>query len=216
MDQFERAGGLGLEPAAAYLALMAGTDATNTTSSWGINAISENTGLTRHEAKGAVGALIKVGLGERAGGGQDARPHKAALSAAGAGQTHPAWPGQRACCTAVDQEWVSARDAGSTPGGEEGLDRAGGRRVGGDPAQKPTVAFVPNTFVRTERGSAPLARLLNAGEIDALMLAVRLYRKQNLMESRGVPPEDVRQHFRAHVSQLGQHPYRVVCLERRL
>ena len=62
MDQFERAGELGLEPAVAYLALMAGTDASNTASSWGIKAVSDTTGLTRHEAKRAVGALVRRGL----------------------------------------------------------------------------------------------------------------------------------------------------------
>jgi hypothetical protein len=62
MQQFERAGKLGLIPAAAYLALMAGTEESNTVSSWGIHAISENTGLTRHEAKQAVAALIRGGL----------------------------------------------------------------------------------------------------------------------------------------------------------
>ena len=53
------------------------------------------------------------------------------------------------------------------------------------------VAFVPNSFVQTNTGSAPLARLLNAGEIDALMLTLRLYRRQNLMEAGGVPLEDI-------------------------
>ncbi|MBA3323868.1 MAG: hypothetical protein H0T41_00825 [Rhodobacteraceae bacterium] len=76
-----------------------------------------------------------------------------------------------------------------------------------------TVAFVPNSFVRTASGSSPLARLLNAGEINPLMLAMRLYLRQNLMEARGVPVEDVRQHYHADVSeQLEQHPYRFVTL----
>ena len=47
VDQFERAADLGPEPAAAYLALMAGTDQSNTVSAWGINAIATHTGLTR-------------------------------------------------------------------------------------------------------------------------------------------------------------------------
>ena len=72
---------------------------------------------------------------------------------------------------------------------------------------------MPNSFVRTNTGSAPLARLLNAGEIDALMLTLRLYGRQNLMEAGGVPLEDIRQHYHAHVSQPGHHPYRFVCLE---
>ena len=62
VDQFERAVNLGLEPAAAYLALMAGTDQSNTVSAWGINAIATHTGLTRHEAKHAVSSLAKSGL----------------------------------------------------------------------------------------------------------------------------------------------------------
>ncbi len=62
VDQFERAADLGLEPATAYLALMAGTDQSNTVSAWGINAIVTHTGLTRHEAKHAVTSLAKNDL----------------------------------------------------------------------------------------------------------------------------------------------------------
>ncbi len=45
VDQFERAVDLGLEPAAAYLALMAGTDQSNTVSAWGANAIATHNGI---------------------------------------------------------------------------------------------------------------------------------------------------------------------------
>ena len=77
VDQFERAADLGLEPAAAYLALMAGTDQSNTVSAWGINAIATHTGLTRHEAKHAVSSLAKNGLlHELEGARSRARTHE--------------------------------------------------------------------------------------------------------------------------------------------
>ncbi|GEM_PF-2377783 len=51
VDQFERAADLGLEPATAYLALMAGTDQSNTVSAWGINAIVTHTFLQTRRGK---------------------------------------------------------------------------------------------------------------------------------------------------------------------
>ena len=77
----------------------------------------------------------------------------------------------------------------------------------------PNLAFVPNSFVRTDTGMSPLARLLNAGEANPLLLALRLYGRQNLMEARGVPVESVTRHYHAYISQqLGTHPYRLVAL----
>ena len=77
------------------------------------------------------------------------------------------------------------------------------KKVGGLWVEVPVLpnrAFLPNSFVCTKTGSSPLARILNTGEIDPLKLAVRLYRRQNLMEARGVPLDDVRQHYHARSS----------------
>jgi hypothetical protein len=90
-------------------------------------------------------------------------------------------------------------------------------KVGGLWAEVPVLtncAFLPNSFVCTKMGSSPLARILNTGEIDPLKLAVRLYRRQNLMEARGVPLDDVKQHYHARTAQLGQHRYKLIELHR--
>ena len=60
--QFEKVQGLGVEEAATYLCLAAGTDQTNTTSSWGVKSIMDRTGLTRAEAKRALRNLARSGL----------------------------------------------------------------------------------------------------------------------------------------------------------
>jgi hypothetical protein len=89
------------------------------------------------------------------------------------------------------------------------------KKVGGLWVEVPLLsnhAFLPNSFVRTKTGNSPLARILNAGEIDPLKLAVRLYRRQNLMEARGVPLDSVRQYYHAQPAQLGQHPYKLIEL----
>ena len=110
----------GLEPAAAYLTLMAGNDASNTASSWGINAISESTDLTRHEAKRAVDALVKAGLVSGTGRGQDTRPHQAALSAAGRGEA--GCPGREGAGGGRRrQARGNARRASRPPRREEGM-----------------------------------------------------------------------------------------------
>ena len=57
--------GLGVEEAATYLALMKGTDQTNTISRGGVNSVMEYTGLTRSEAKRAIDNLAKVKLVEK-------------------------------------------------------------------------------------------------------------------------------------------------------
>lgn len=67
VDQFfkieER--GLGIEEAATYLALMKGTDQTNTISRGGVNSVMEYTGLARSEAKRAIDNLARVELVEK-------------------------------------------------------------------------------------------------------------------------------------------------------
>lgn len=211
IDRFEQAGKLGLEPAAAYLALMAGTDESNAASSWGINAVSENTGLTRHEAKRAVDALVKGGV---------ASELEAVKTRA---RTKPRYQlpqiEKRAPLAIKEREALDAIRRGETPDTQASyraekkgwIEKIDGKWV--EIPANPSVAFLPNSFVRTATGSSPLARLLNAGEVSPLMLALRLYRRQNLMEARGLPVDDIRQHYRAYVSQqFGPHPYRFVTL----
>ena len=128
-----------------------------------------------------------------------------------------AWAGGAAALAAKELAALDAVRRGATPEPQAALRAAKKgwmKKIDGNWTELPpglTVAFIPNSFVRTGGGSSPLARLLNAGEIDALRLAVRLYRRQNLMEARGVRLEDVRQHYRARVSQPAQHPYRFIC-----
>lgn len=211
IDRFEQAGKLGLEPAAAYLALMAGTDESNAASSWGINAVSENTGLTRHEAKRAVDALVKGGV---------ASELEAVKTRA---RTKPRYQlpqmEKRAPLAIKEREALDAIRRGETPDTQASyraekkgwIEKIDGKWV--EIPANPSVAFLPNSFVRTATGSSPLARLLNVGEVSPLMLALRLYRRQNLMETRGLPVDDIRQHYHAYVSQqLGPHPYRFVAL----
>jgi hypothetical protein len=210
INQFKRAVEIGLEPAVAYLALMAGTEQTNTISYWGINAITESTGLTRHEAKRAVDALSRAGLLEildivrkrartlpryrlpRLEARQPlATLEKAALDRVRAGLP----PEANAAARASEKGWI--------------------QRVANRWEEVPAEAdlgFLPNSFVRTRVGTSPLARILNLGEPAPLQLAVCLYHRQNLLEDRGVPPADLRRHFHADLRQLDDHPYKVVTL----
>lgn len=211
VDRFERAGNLGLMPAAAYLALMAGTEESNTLSSWGIHAISENAGLTRHEARQAVAALVRADLIVEL---------EAARTRA---RTKPRYrlptTEKRPALSPKEQTALAAIKSGGTPDTQAAY-RAAGKgwieKINGTWAEipaNPKVAFVPNSFVRTNAGMSPLARLLNAGEASPLLLALRLYGRQNLMEARGVPVENIKQHYRAHISQqFVGHPYRFVAL----
>lgn len=211
MEQFERAGKLGLVPAAAYLALMAGTEESNTVSSWGIHAISENTGLTRHEAKQAVAALIKVGLMMELEAARTRARTKPRYRLPMTDKRPALAPKEQAALEAIRSSNVPDTQAAYRAAGKGWIEKLGGTWA--EIPANPNVAFVPNSFVRTDTGMSPLARLLNAGETDPLLLALRLYRRQNLMEARGVPVEHIRQHYRAHVSQqLGVLPYRFVAL----
>lgn len=211
MDRFEQAGRLGLEPVAAYLALMAGTNESNVSCSWGIQAIQGATGLTRHEAKRAVAALARRNLVVELD------------TVATRARTKPRYQlprtENRPALAAKEQAAVDAVRRSEEPDAQAAFRAAKKgwlKKVDGGWTEAPPdtkVAFVPNSFVRTGTGSSPLARLLNAGEVNALLLAMRLYQRQNLMEARGVPVEDVRQHYRADVSDpLTRHPYRFITL----
>ena len=209
-DQFKRAAKLGLEPAAAYLALMAGTDESNALSAWGMHAVSTYTGLTRHEARKAITALRKAEL---------VKELEAAKTRA---RTKPRYrlPSfeQRQALSSKEQGALDAIRAGEEPKPNEAyraqrkgwIEKIEGRWQEIPPL--PDVAFLPNSFVRTKTGSSPLARILNAGELDALTLAIGLYGKQNLMESRGVPVELVRAYYSGYAVPILGHPFRLIRL----
>ena len=210
VDQFERAADLGLESAAAYLALMAGTDQSNTVSAWGINAIATHTGLTRHEAKQAVACLKKNGLVQPLEGAKTRAWTIPRYSLPVRDTRKPLAPKEQAALDAIQ--------AGNTPkiqDARRAAQKGWIKKVDGlwvEVPVLPNCAFMPNSFIRTETGNSPLARILNTGELNPLKLAVRLYRRQNLMEARGVPLDDVRQHYHARTEQLGQLPYKLIEL----
>ena len=69
-----------------------------------------------------------------------------------------------------------------------------------------TVAFIPNSFVRTETGVSPLGRLVNNGELGPILLAAELYHLQDLMDERGVPSDIIRGYFYPwDVRKFGNH-----------
>jgi hypothetical protein len=211
MDCFERAGKLGLVPAAAYLALLAGTEKSNTVSSWGIHAISESTGLTRHEAKQAVAALIRAGLMVELEAARTRARTKPRYRLPMTEKRPALAPKERAALEAIKSGGTPDTQAAYRAAGKGWIEKINGTWA--EIPANPNVAFVPNSFVRTNTGMSPLARLLNTGEASPLLLALRLYGRQNLMEARGVPIENVKQHYRAHISQqFGGHPYRFVAL----
>lgn len=201
VEQFARIGtnDLGVEEAATYLALMKGTDQSNTVSVGGINSVINYTGLTKSEAKKAVKNLARIGLVDaldveriRA---RTAPRHKLPIR------------DTRRRLAAKEQAVVGAIEAGQQPEGQSEINAANRaadkgwleRLHGGwaviEHANK--VAFIPNQFVHIEGKVSPLARLVTTGEVEAIMLAAELYELQNLMDERGVPREILRGYFRS-------------------
>ena len=214
IGQYERAAEIGLEPAVTYLALMAGTDQSNTVSAWGINAIVTHAGLTRHEAKHAVTSLEKNGLLHELEGARTRARTKPRYSLPVLDTRNSLAPKEQAALDAIRSgEIPKIQDAYRAA--RKGWIEKVGDKWAEVPVQN-NCAFIPNSFVCTKTGNSPLARILNTGEINPLNLAVRLYRRQNLMEARGVPLEDIRRHYHAQTTQLGQHPYKLIelCLGR--
>lgn len=207
LDQALRIGelNLGIEELAAYLALACGTNESNRVSCWGINAICEHTGLSRTEARRAVGALVGHGLLA------DLEPERKRA------RTVPRYEffetDKRQRLTAKELEVVRKATAGESPASKperNAIERARQKghveRVSGQWTvipNAPDLAFIPNSFVRTETGRAPLRRLLDTGETDPLLLAVELYARQDLENDRGVPPELVNSFFSGPALNVG-------------
>lgn len=215
--QFEkiRSLNLGIEEAATYLSLLAGSDQSNTFSSWGIQGIRRYTGFTRAEAQVAVYNLVRSGLIEElfvknkhtrtkpryrlpihesrsALSGKE----KAILETIASG-AQPSNKGEaQAAHRAKHKGWL-ARDGAGWKVAEHSNE----------------VAFIPNSFVISDDGNAPLRRLIINGELDPIMLAVELYEKQNIMNQRGVPISAIRGYWQNEkVSYIGS--YKLHRLER--
>ncbi|TNC63114.1 hypothetical protein [Rubellimicrobium roseum] len=196
LDQI-RAKNLGVEEAAAYLSLMVSTDQSNIISRGGIHSVTEYTGLTRSEAKRAIQRLEQHGLVRsleverkraRTVSRYDIPIHDSRKPLAG-----------------KERLLVEAIAAGQQPEGKVELNAAQRAKEKGYIEKRSDgwhileqvneVAFIPNSFVRVSSGSSPLARLVNNGELGPILLAVELYRLQNLMDDRGVPHEVIRGYF---------------------
>lgn len=220
LDQFLQIGrvNLGIEEAATYLALMKGTDESNSISRGGIHSIMEYTGLSRSEAKRAVDHLerhrlvSKVDV-ERARARTVPRyilpahePRKPlakaeadVLALIGSGQQPQSKTEVNAAYRAEQKGWVEKQSQGWAP----------------LPASR-RVAFIPNNFVHADGWQSPLKRLVQIGEIGPTLLAAELYHKQDLMNERGVPLASIRTYFHSTNSQtLGLNPsgYRMHELE---
>lgn len=188
-----RARNLGIEEAATYLALMKGTDEGNATSRGGVNSVTEYTGLTRAEAKRAIGHLERIGLVEaldveRARArtvpryhlpAHESRPRLTdteakAVKRIEAGEEIKDQKGRNAAHRAAQKGWIERLSDGWAV----------------VPASR-NVAFVPNAFVQMPDQVSPLARLVQAGDLGPILLACELYHKQDLMNERGVPISDL-------------------------
>ena len=184
---------LGLEEAVTYLALMKSTDESNTTSRGGINSVTEYTGLTRAEAKRAIGHLTRVGLIEA----MEVDRKRARTVPRYCLPAHEARPR----LTDKENEVLKLVEAGTTITGGPmtnaayRVERKGWiERLSTGWALVPpsrNLAFIPNTFVHMSDQVSPLARLVQAGELGPILLACELYHKQDLMNERGVPIRDL-------------------------
>uniref|UniRef100_UPI003AE4BCB7 hypothetical protein n=1 Tax=Paracoccus sp. T5 TaxID=3402161 RepID=UPI003AE4BCB7 len=206
VDQFfqiERRG-LGIEEAVAYLALMKGTDETNVISRGGINSVTNYTGLTRSEAKRAIGNMDRIGLIE-----------KLEVERARA-KTLPRYklPVHESPRALAPQEAAVAEQVanGKQPISKSDLNAAQRAQLKGwleklstgwasvPPAQR--IAYIPNMFVHMEGQASPLKRLVGYGELGPVMLAAELYHKQNLMDERGIPTSEIRQYYSSAGKEL--------------
>lgn len=205
VDQFFRINSLnlGIEEAATYLALMKGTDETNTVSRGGINSIMEYTGLSRAEAKRAVEKLERYGLLQKI--------HVERARARTAPRYLLPQHEPRRALAKAEADVVARIEAGQQPQGKTEINAAYRaeqkgwieKQSQGWAPLPPTrrVAFIPNTFVHAEGWQSPLKRLVQIGEIGPAMLAAELYHKQDLMNDRGVPLADIRAYLHAAKSE---------------
>ena len=191
--------GLGIEEAATYLALMKGTDQTNTISRGGVNSVMRYTGLSRSEAKRAIDNLAREGLVktldvERARARTVPRfklpPHEG-----------------RTPLTALEASVVADIEAGRLPATTRDRNTAFRTQQKGWIENLSTgwasvpvsqrVAYIPNMFSDMQGQTSPLGRLVQIGEIGPVMSAAELYHRQNLMNERGIPPNLIRAYYRS-------------------
>lgn len=200
---------LGIEEAAAYLALMKGTDETNTISRGGVTSVVNYTGLTRSEAHRAIDNLVQAGLV----GKLDVERVRAKSVPRYRMSPHET----RESLSKTEAALVARIAQGEQPGmgrDENTVYRAAHKgwleRQSSGWAVIPTqnrAAFIPNIFVDADGMTPPLRRLMTVGELEPLMLAVELYYKQDLLRDRGVPVEALRAHFEAEDSTPIQGPH---------
>lgn len=195
-DQICLRGG-GPEEMAAYLALLKSTDKSNDVTTGGIKSVQEMTGLTRAQSKRAVENLISMGLvlalsPERARAKSVPRYRlpvneprkklgkleKRVFDVVLAGGQPDTRPEDQAARRALRKGWLERRD-----GAYVAIEHVN------------DVAFIPNHFTQVSNGNSPLARVVRAGEVDALRLAVALYARQDLLEHGGVPAEVMRGYY---------------------
>ena len=210
VNQFEkiRNSELGIEEAATYLTLLAGSDQSNTLSTWGIQGIRKCTGFTRAEALRAVDQLAQYRMIEilkvenknarkvpryRLPIYETRKPlvgrEKAVFDLIKSAQQPSSRNEKQAAHRAKKKGWVEVENSAWKI-----VEHAN------------EVAFIPNSFVSVEDRNSPLRRLVNNGELDPLMLAVEIYQYQNLLEDRGVPVDLALRYWHCDdVKYLGKH-----------
>ena len=208
--QFEkvRSRNLGILEAATYLTLLAGTDQSNTLSSWGINAIRNQTGFTRAEANRAIDNLVQCGLIEKLCVNNiytKTEPrYRLPIH-----ENRRALTGKEKAIFEIIASGAQPSNKGETQAAHRAKDKGWLARNGAEwkiAEHANVVAFIPNSFAVSDDANAPLRRLINYGELDPIMLAVELYEKQNLMEHRGLPTELVRRYWKSDPADfLGTH-----------
>lgn len=191
--------GLGIEEAATYLALMKGTDQTNTISRGGVKSVMEYTGLARSEAKRAIDNLAHMDLVEKL----DVERARAKTVPRFRLPPHEG----RTPLTALEASVVAEIEAGKQPTTTKDKNTVFRAQQKGwieklstgwatVPASQ-RIAYVPNMFVDMPGKTSPLGRLVQIGEIGPVMLAAELYHKQDLMNERGVPTSEISAHYRS-------------------
>lgn len=201
LDQFFKIQdkGLGIEEAATYLALMKGTDQTNTISRGGVNSVMKYTGLARSEAKKAIANLARIELVEVL----DVERIRARTAERYRLPTHEG----RQPLTALEASVVADLELGLQPtttkdkntafrAGQKGWIERLSTGWAAVPASQ-RIAFIPNMFVDAPGQASPLGRLVQIGEIGPVMLAAELYHWQDLMNERGIPSSMIRAYYRS-------------------
>lgn len=179
---------LGLTPAVAYLVLAQGSQKDNRSTSWSVNAIETHTNISRRNAKAALDLLESSGLitmtrpkprpwYDLLPGYPDTRNLSGAqrtfLQALAAGRPAPT-------PKADDLDELTAR--GLIQVSESGSVTVAQNAV-------PDWIWLPNTLVVAAADeTAPVERLRQSRNVEALRLLVELYSIHNLAEHGGLPP----------------------------